>query len=123
MTAPVIGRVRQPWALWRAVMAGVRRHRALRLIERELAKADPHLREMFAIFAGLNRDERPTGPEPVPRDRAVWRRSAALALVPLLAVGLVVGLVGALAPGQASACTARPYVGSSVSGPVTIPCR
>jgi hypothetical protein len=112
-----------PWALWRAVMAGVRRNRALRLIERELAKGDPHLRAMFAIFAGLNRDERPTGPEPLPRGRAVWRRSTLALAIPLLAVGLVVGLVGGLAPGQASACTARAYVGSSASGPVSTGCR
>jgi hypothetical protein len=46
MTTPVIGRVRQPWALWLAAIARVRRHRVLVLTERELGKGDPHLRTL-----------------------------------------------------------------------------
>lgn len=124
MTGHVIPRVRQFWALGLMTVARVRRHRALDLIERELGKGDPHLRAMFAIFTGLTRNERPTGPERLPRGPGVWRQPVALTLVvPLLMVGLVVGLVGALAPGQASACPARPNLGSSASAPASANCR
>jgi hypothetical protein len=78
---------------------------------------------MFAIFAGLTRDERPTGPELLPSRCGAWPRFAVLALVvPLLTVGLIVGLVGALAPGQASACPVRPYLGPSASGSASASC-
>ena len=118
------GRVGQCWARRLTVTARVRRHRVLRRIERELGHGDPQLRQMFAIFTGLAGNERPTGPEPLPRGRGVWRQPAALALLlPLLALGLIVGLVGALGPGQASACTARTYAGSSVPAPANISCR
>jgi hypothetical protein len=120
----VIALIRRYLAPGLRTIARVRWHRVLGRIERELGKGDPHLRQMFAIFAGLTGDERATGPEPLPRGRGVWRRPAALAVViPLLALGLVIGLVGALAPGQASACPARAYVGAGASGPGSVGCR
>lgn len=111
MSQHVKGRVRRLAALVLTTRARLRRRRALARIEREIGQRDPHLREMFAIFASLNRGERPTGPEPLPSSR---RPSVALALVlPLLTAGLVIGLVGALAPRPASACPARPHLGSA----------
>jgi len=100
----VIALVRRFLALGPQTIARVRWHRALGRIDRQLGRGDPHLRTMFAIFAGLAGDERPTGPEPLPHRHGFWRRPVALGLLmPLLAAGLIVGLVGALAPAQASA--------------------
>lgn len=49
------------------MMAWARRRRALKVIEKDLAASEPHLKAMFAIFARLNRDENPGGAEQLPR--------------------------------------------------------
>ena len=53
------------------MLAWARRRRALRVIEKELAANDPHLRAMFAIFSRLTRDEDPEGAERLPRRRSL----------------------------------------------------
>ena len=119
----MIALVRRFLALGPKMIARVRWHRALGRIERQLGRGDPHFLAMFAIFAGLAGDERPTGPEPLPRRSRFWRRPVALALVtPLLTAGLIVGLVGALAPAQASACPVRTFAGAHVAVHVRVSC-
>jgi hypothetical protein len=99
------------------IMARARQRRALNEIERNLGAADPHLRGMFAIFATLTRDERPTGAEQLPRARLARQRLAGLVLlVPLLAIGLVAAFAGGSAPRRPPACQAR-AVSCSVQKP------
>jgi hypothetical protein len=52
------------------MVAWVRR-RSLKVIEKDLAASEPHLKAMFAIFAQLTRDENPGGIERLPRRRSL----------------------------------------------------
>jgi hypothetical protein len=53
------------------MVAWARRRRALKVIEKDLAASEPHLKAMFAIFGRLTQDEIPVGAESLPRRRGL----------------------------------------------------